>query len=75
MGGFRGGGWSTTGPDTPAGGQVFVEIALGTLWGRSRRSLCVVLAVRGPLGALVGRFSAAGGAQEASEEGFWFKNE
>ena len=57
-----------------AGGRIFVEIALGTLWGRSWRSLCVVLAVLGPLGALVGRFSAAGGAQEASEEGFWYKH-
>ena len=45
-----------------------------TLLGRSWRSLCVVLAVLGPLGALVGRFSAAGSAQEASEEGFGSKN-
>ena len=55
-------------------GRIFQKIALETLLGRSWRSLCVVLAPLGPFSALVGRFSAAGGAQEASEEGFWSKH-
>ena len=71
----REGGSASARSDTPAGGRIFVEIVLGAFCGRSWRSLCVVLAPLGPFSALVGRFSAAGGAQEASEEGFWSKND